>query len=151
MIKAQLVNVLMALIGTMFSFCAAAQSVEGLDSVAAKDKELDFLFGTHQPYHVFFQSFQNAVASEDKLEVAKMMAFPLRVGTQKLTKIKFLKRYNQIFTPHVTQVVREQHYSKLFARDQGVMFGDGEVWFSGFCLDGNVCQKLKIRVTGVSP
>lgn len=43
----------------------------------------------------------------------------------------FVADYDRIVTPKVKRAIADQTYATLFVDWQGVMIGDGEVWFSG--------------------
>ena len=61
-----------------------------------------------------------------------------------------LAHYERVFTTKVTAAIERQSYALLFARDQGVMIGDGEVWFNGVC-DDQACQRPIVRIIAVNP
>ncbi|EXL03629.1 hypothetical protein [Aquamicrobium defluvii] len=97
---------------------------------------LDTLFGDHARYRTFFDNLKKAVAAGDKATVAAMIDYPFqaRIGGKSL-KIRdtahFVADYDQIITAKVKHAVQGQTYETLFANWQGVMVGDGEIWFSG--------------------
>ncbi len=103
---------------------------------AEVDASLDALFGGHQPYHAFFDALKKAVAADDKAAVAAMVDYPFQTRINgkavKLSdKAHFIADYDRIVTAKVKDAVARQTYATLFANWQGVMIGDGEVWFSG--------------------
>lgn len=113
------------------------------------DQTLDQLFGAHKPYHDFFVALQAAVKAHDKAAVAAMVDYPIEVhvGGHKVKihdPAHFEKDYAQIMTQKIVDAVGKQTYPTLFARDQGVMIGDGEVWFSGVGASGHV------RITAIN-
>ncbi|AFC86929.1 hypothetical protein [Frateuria aurantia] len=114
------------------------------------DRRLDQLFGNHQDYRDFFQHFQAAVLAGDKAKVAAAMHYPITVHMEgkQWTLYKpseFTDVYAHVFTPSLIEMVRRQRYADLFANDQGVMLGQGAIWFSGICEDAE-CEKMPIRV-----
>lgn len=116
--------------GLMIASPAAAQSA------AEVDASLDGLYGDHKPYRQFFEHFQKAVAANDKAAVAAMVDYPFQARIKgKAVKLRdaahFIADYDLIVTPKVRHAVANQTYANLFANWQGVMIGDGEVWFSG--------------------
>jgi hypothetical protein len=56
----------------------------------------------------------------------------------------------QILTPKVLGAIQAQTYAGLFANAQGVMIGDGEVWFSSVCQDTR-CRDSTVRITAFNP
>jgi hypothetical protein len=83
----------------------------------------------------FYYAFKRAVASDDRKAVATMVRYPLVIAKAKGKKSVRIKRpadlvakYSEVVTPCVQKVILAQRISRLFCRDQGVMFGNGEVW-----------------------
>ena len=119
------------------------------DPVAEMNTTLDTLFGDHARYRAFFDALKKAVAEGDKAGVAAMVDYPfqVRIGG-KSKKIRdaahFVADYDKIFTPKVKQALAAQTYETLFANWQGVMIGDGEIWFSGVG-DANV-----VKITAIN-
>ncbi|WCN39435.1 hypothetical protein [Aneurinibacillus uraniidurans] len=90
--------------------------------------------GIEQPkkFEAFFVKFQTLVAEGDKKEVANYMKYPVVVNgkeTANQTKKQFIKNYDKIFTPKVKKALANQKVENLFVNAQGVMVGDGEIWF----------------------
>ena len=54
------------------------------------------------------------------------------------------RQYAQVFTPAITTAVTAQWYDELFVNAQGVMFGSGQVWLNGVCLNRD-CSRSKSR------
>ena len=86
------------------------------------------------PASEFLATLQRAVAANDRHAVAMLAHYPLRVNGVKGLKEAasprdFERRYSAILTPHVRAAIMEQQGACLFANWQGVMIGDGEVWF----------------------
>ncbi|SFJ42406.1 hypothetical protein [Aerobium aerolatum] len=104
--------------------------------VAEMNNTLDTLFGDHTRYHTFFDNLKKAVAAGDKSAVAAVIEYPfqVRIGGKSL-KIRdaahFIADYDQVITAKVKHALQGQTYETLFANWQGVMVGEGEIWFSG--------------------
>ena len=127
----------------------------GAQSEPEVNARLDSLFGDHKPYRAFFTDLQTAILAGNKPAVAAMVAYPLTVrrGGKDIAlraAPDLLARYDQIVTARVVAAVRKQTYETLFARDTGVMIGDGQVWFSGICGD-NACQRQTVKVIAIAP
>lgn len=132
-------------IGASFATAVPALAQTAADTDAA----LDAAFGSHEPYRHFLETLQKAVAADDRKAVAAMIDYPFQARiNDKATKLRdsahFITDYEKIMTPKVKQAVAKQTYATLFANWQGVMIGDGEVWFSGI---GNT---EKIKVTAIN-
>ena len=128
-------------------FAIAGQALA--QSAADTDAALDAAFGAHEPYHRFFDTLQKAVAADDRKAVAAMIDYPFQARiNDKATKLRdaahFIADYEKIVTPKVKKAVANQTYATLFANWQGVMIGDGEVWFSG------IGDNAKIKVTAIN-
>lgn len=136
----------LSLAGTGSGLCATAQQV---------DQRLDFLFGSHEKFHNFFNDMQHAVGANDRAKLATMIAYPLNVSLQGKKFVihnqsEFGKRYPAIFTPAFRKAITDQKYADLFARDTGVMVGaNGELWFSEICKDAT-CKKSRVLIVGLN-
>ncbi|KQZ14463.1 hypothetical protein ASD44_10565 [Mesorhizobium sp. Root554] len=129
------------------SFAIAGQALA--QTAADTDAALDGIFGSHEPYRHFLETLQKAVATDDRKAVAAMIDYPFQARiNDKATKLRdaahFIADYEKIMTPKVKHAVANQTYATLFANWQGVMIGDGEVWFSGIGETG------KIKVTAIN-
>ncbi|TWG91113.1 hypothetical protein L598_006000000090 [Mesorhizobium sp. J18] len=126
----------------------------GAQSTAEVNNTLDDLFGEHAPYHEFFEKLKKAVAEHDKQTVASMVDYPFkaRINGKAVTirdAAHFAADYDEVFTNKVRDAVAKQTYENLSANWQGVMIGDGEVWFSGIC-NNDACEKQTVRIIAVN-
>jgi len=143
------VKIITLLISALSISTAMSATVEDMDH------RLDSLFGAHQPYHAFFDRLQTSVAHKDKDRLALMVSYPITVSVKgKKTRIRtasdFKKHYDVIFTPVYSRAITRQKYEDLFARDLGVMVGDGgQLWFSGVCPD-SACKTTRVLITGIN-
>lgn len=129
-----------------------------LPSSAQSDKEindqLDELFGQHEVYHSFFTDLKKAVSASDKNAVAAMVDYPITVSIGgKDVKIKsgkdFVLHYDHIFSDKIVAAIEKETYAALFANDQGIMIGNGEVWINGICLDHD-CKKQAVKIVTIN-
>jgi len=140
--------VLSAAIAALASGPALAQSN------AEVSARLEALFGDHEPYQELLLALKAAVAADDREAVAAMIAYPLTTTIAgervAMTSEKdFLERYGQLVTPAVTAAIVRQSYAALFANWQGVMIGDGVVWFGGTCSD-DACAETSVKVIAIN-
>lgn len=126
----------------------------GAQSAKEMNQRLDELFGAHAPYHEFFEELKKAVTGNDKEAVASMVNYPFnaRINDKAVTirdTAHFVADYDKVFTAKVKKAVSNQSYPNLFANWQGVMIGDGEVWFGGICSD-DACEQQMVRIIAVN-
>ena len=100
----------------------ACKAEEGFYQVTASDK-------------AFFKQVQKAVLAEDWEWLSTSIAYPIEVqlkkGTVRLkTKEELKKSARLIFDEGLKKVVQDQSEATLFKNWQGVMIGQGEIWFS---------------------
>jgi hypothetical protein len=94
--------------------------------------------GISNPAHVtqFLARLKEAVAADDHPTVAAMVNYPLTVyssGGRPFTyrdAAALSANYGRVFTPEVKAAVAAAKADDLFARDQGVMIGNGEIWMN---------------------
>lgn len=133
---------------------AGSAGLAGAQTAAEVNSNLDSLFGDHKPYEEFFAKLKKAVADGDKETVASMIDYPFQARLKgKAVKIRdqkhFVADYDQVVTAKVKDAVAKQTYPTLFANWQGVMIGDGEVWFNGICSDDS-CKQQTVRIIAVN-
>ncbi len=126
---------------------AAAAAPASAQSAAAVDATLDGLFGEHAPYAAFLAALRKAVAAGDRHAVAGMVSYPLtaHAGGHAVTvrdARQFAAQWDRIMTPAVVAAIGRQDYATLFANDEGVMIGDGQVWFAA--VNG------RVLITGIN-
>ena len=116
------------------------------------DKTIDNMIGdnTHPEVRQLITDLQQAVARHDQAAVAALVRYPIRVKLHgKPTYLNnpkaFIKNYDNIITPDIAAVIEKQTYEALFVNYQGAMFGDGEVWITGKCVD-NTCKHPDIKI-----
>ncbi|RSL15511.1 hypothetical protein EDE15_1001 [Edaphobacter aggregans] len=114
------------------------------------DQSIDTLLGDHTKVRQLVTDLQQAVAKHDAVAVAALVHYPIRVKLHgKPTYLNnakaFVKNYDHIITPDIVAVIQNQKYEDLFVNYQGAMFGEGEVWITGFCID-NACKPPDIKV-----
>ncbi len=134
---------------------AAAPLLGMAGEAAGVDARLDLLFGEHEPYRSFLHELQSAVGERARERVAAMVSYPLRtrIKSQSVrvhTPAEFLAHYDELLTPKTRQVIALQSYGDLFANSQGVMIGQGEVWFGGLCKD-HACSARSIKIIAINP
>ncbi|WP_052676052.1 stalk domain-containing protein [Paenibacillus sp. IHBB 10380] len=88
-----------------------------------------------QEFEAFFSKVQKRVADGDKAGVADLVHYPLNVNSNGKTAViktkqQFINEYDQIMTDKVQKALKNQEVQNTFVNYQGVMVGDGEIWFN---------------------
>jgi hypothetical protein len=107
-------------------------------------------------YASFLKRLQGAIRGNDRSAVIKLIAFPLRVnfssGSRRYRDAGSVRAdYDRIFTPKVTEAILGQRFDQLFGRDQGLMIGNGAVWFDHVCTNTQCSPPGPVRITAVNP
>mgnify|MGYP001025867474 FL=1 len=118
-------------------------------TAAAVNAHLDSIFGEHGKFEQAFSALQAAVSSGDAKAVAVLAAYPLVVKVDGRREVgseeEFTRLYDEIVTEEIVAAVSGQSYESLFASDQGIMFGNGQVWMSGVCED-DACEQWDVKI-----
>jgi hypothetical protein len=119
-------------------------------SEADVNARIDQVLGDHAIYETAIEAFQQAVRDGRKADVAAFIRYPIRVeidGRKRTIRSSraFVRDYDEIMTPDIVAAVKSQKYADLFVNDRGIMFGDGEVWVNGICLDRG-CKRFVPQV-----
>ena len=130
----------------VLALAAAPASAQSNENIAA-------LFGDETPYREAFDAIQEAVAADDAEAVAAMVAYPFSVTADGEAYLfdgpdGVIEHYHNIVTDEIKDVVAAQSYETLFANDQGIMFGDGQVWFTGICID-DACEEVDVKIVTI--
>jgi len=119
--------ILVALIMTGLLLPAGTAQAQGTPSfdVAGTDA---------QKVTAFLKCLQASVAIDNRLKVASLFDFPLKVwidGENVTIKneSEFQARYNQIFDAQLKQSISAAKVDALVANQQGVMLDHGRIWF----------------------
>ncbi len=108
-------------------------------------------FDNDRAVEYFAAKFKSAVISNKKAEVATMIKYPLRATIRGADimingEAAFLSLYDSIFTTEFIRKLAGFSTHNMWANYQGVMLGDGDVWFGASCTD---CKDIKIISVGV--
>ena len=126
---------------------ALAQTVEETNA------RLDQVFGEHESFGEVFDALYFAVEARDAATVASLAKYPLRVATNGEeyeidSEQTFIDNYDTIITPSIADVIVSQDFALLFVNQDGVMYGDGDVWFSPICID-DACERYRWLIVTV--
>jgi ketosteroid isomerase-like protein len=135
-------------------FCLMLEMTAALaQDEKAVNRSIDTVLGDHARYQAAIGKLQTAVAAKDAAAVAALVSYPINVAVAgKKTVIKnadaFVQNYEKIVTPTIASAVTTQKYGELMVNAQGVMFGNGEVWLNGICLD-KACKQSEPKVVTI--
>ena len=127
---------------------AFAQSVDEVN------QRIDDLLGPHEIYETAIQTIQKAVAERDVAAIAGYIPFGESIfvnGGEEIIadEADLAARFDELFNARVTQTVVEQVYAELLVKDDGIMFGRGELWISGVCVDDS-CEDVFVNITAIN-
>lgn len=81
----------------------------------------------------FLSKLQAMVKANDRAQFATLAHYPLRINGADTSHIlkpeDLIRKYPKIVTPNVKHAIFSQSPNCLFANGQGVMIGNGQVWF----------------------
>lgn len=125
----------------------AAQQDEGRFAVAGlKEREVE----------VFFKSFKEAIAKDDKRKVAGMVSYPINVYLVSERRVKigssarFIKLYDKIFDEKFKKLIAATEFKDLWAKYSGVAMPSGEVWINGIIKNPKFEDQYEIKVTTIN-
>ncbi|MGN6827638.1 hypothetical protein [Paucibacter sp. M5-1] len=102
----------------------------------AQSNEAFAVAGTSEPeVRQLLSALQGAVQRDERPAVAALFACPCRVWDgKKVLRLKkaeeLLPHYEAVFGPELKKTIAEARVDGLFSNWQGVMLGDGRVWFT---------------------
>ena len=122
-------------------------------TAADTDAAIDTVLGDHQKYRDAFDAIQVAVAAGDAPTLAEYIPYgtPIFIhGGERAfdSEQDFTASYDEIFTPEIVAAVAAQTWETLFVNAEGLMFGAGEVWLNGICVD-DACSDFDVRIVAV--
>jgi hypothetical protein len=138
---------------TWLAAAAVVLVLSTMPAFAQSNAQIAGMFGDEAPYIEAFDTLQAAVAADDAEAVAAMIAYPFRVTADGEEYVfdgpeGVVEHYDSIVTDEIRQAVAEQQYQYLFANQDGIMFGDGQVWLSGICAD-DTCETVDVRIVTI--
>lgn len=122
-------------------------------TAADTDAATDAVLGDHQKYRDAFDAIQAAVTAGDGPVLAEYIPYgtPTFIhGGERVfeSEADFTDAYGEIFTPEIVDAVAAQTWETLFVNAEGLMFGAGEVWLNGICVD-EACSDFDVRIVAI--
>jgi hypothetical protein len=128
-------------------FALQTEQDEGRFAVAGlKEREVE----------VFFNSFKEAIAKDDKRKVAAMVSYPIKVylASNRTARIansaRLIKLYDQIFDEKFKQLIAATEFKDLWAKWSGVATPRGEIWINGIIRNSKFPDKYEIKITAIN-
>ncbi|WP_417308278.1 hypothetical protein [Devosia sp.] len=111
---------------------------------------IESVLGNPAPWQSAFTAIQAAVTERDEEALAPYFSYetPLRVNGEEValdSEFDLYEIYDSLFTPEIVTRITEQKYEDLFVNQDGIMFGDGEVWLGGSCVDAS-CSTVDVKI-----
>lgn len=143
---------LASLVGAI-GFILGADSATLAQTVEETNVRLDQVFGEHESFGDVFDILYAAVDAGDAATVASLAKYPLRVAIggddyEIDSEETFVANYDSLITPAVKEAIVSQDFGLLFVNQDGVMYGDGDVWVSPVCVDDQ-CERYRWLITTI--
>lgn len=118
------------------------------------DKQIDDLLGPHEVYGTAIQAIQEALVNGEMDRVAGYIPFgePIKVNGQDVViadEADLESRFYELFNEKVVNAVADQQYETLFVNQDGIMFGEGELWIGGVCVD-ETCEDVFVNIIAIN-
>ena len=127
---------------------AFAQTADDVNS------QIDTILGSHEIYQTAIETIQEALADGDVAGIAGYIPFgePIKVNGEDMViadEAELTDRFDELFNDKVVTAVVGQDYGSLFVNQDGIVFGEGELWLSGICVDG-ACEDVFINIVAIN-
>ena len=127
---------------------AFAQTADDVNS------QIDTILGSHEIYQTAIETIQEALADGDVAGIAGYIPFgeSIKVNGEDMViadEAELTDRFDELFNDKVVTAVVEQDYGSLFVNQDGIMFGEGELWLSGICVD-EACEDVFINIVAIN-
>lgn len=124
-------------------------------TAADTDKKIDdVLGGPHAVYATAIADIEKALKDHNIDGISGYISYgePFKVNGQDVTltdQDDLTAKFDSLFNAKVVGAVTSQKYETLLVNQQGISFGDGELWISGTC-DETPCQLPFINITAIN-
>jgi hypothetical protein len=104
----------------------------------------------------YFNQLQRAILANDEKWVSKeLCSYPFSIflpaGTVEIKDEKdFKKQFNRIFNSEMKKVLRDQSPNSLFKNWQGLMIGNGEIWFGEIGVTNKNKMQLEYKILAIN-
>lgn len=139
----------------LFVAAALFAATPALAQTAADvDQQIDTVLGPHETYATAIARIQEALKERDVEKLAGYIAYgePLKVNGADVViadETQLTAEFDSLFNQKVTDAVVNQTYETLFVNQDGIMFGDGELWLNGVC-DDEACEFPFVTIIAIN-
>jgi hypothetical protein len=115
---------------------------------------IDTVLGPHAIYQTAIEAIQTALAEGSVEGIAGYIPFGETIfvnGGEEIIadEADLAARFGDLFNERVVSAVVDQPYETLFVNQDGIMFGQGELWLSGVCVD-DTCADVFVNITAIN-
>lgn len=122
---------------------ASAQSVDEVNAA------IENALGDHTKYRAAFDALKTAVMEDDRESVLELAFYPFvfKPGDRIMIESpdEFRALYEVIMTDEIVAAIEAQSYETVIVNDQGIGFGNGQVWLAGVCEDED-CTAWNVKI-----
>lgn len=116
--------------------------------------QIESLLGSHEVFQTAIESIQKALGEGDVAGVAGYIPFgePIKVNGADVViadEEDLAAQFDTLFNDKVVTAVTGQDYGSLFVNQDGIMFGDGELWLGGICVD-DACNDFFVNIISIN-
>jgi hypothetical protein len=116
--------------------------------------QIDTVLGPHEVYQTAIETIQKALTEGNIDAVAGYIPFgePMKVNGEDVIiadEADLNDQFETLFNDKVINAVTGQNYGSLFVNQDGIMFGDGELWLTGVCLD-DTCAEIFVNISAIN-
>jgi hypothetical protein len=132
-------------------FAATPVFAQSVDEV---NQRIDTILGPHEVYQTATETIQKALVEQDVQAIAGYIPFGENIfvnGGEEIIadEADLAARFDELFNARVIDSVVNQAYEDLLVKDDGIMFGRGELWISGVCVD-DTCEDVFVNITAIN-
>jgi hypothetical protein len=115
---------------------------------------IESLLGSHEIFETAIGAIQTAIAEGSVEGVAGYIPFgePIKVNGEDVViadEADLGARFDALFNDKVVTAVSAQDYGSLFVNQDGIMFGEGELWIGGICID-EACNDFFVNIIAIN-
>ena len=141
-------KVLILAAALLFATPAGAQTIEQVNA------QIDTVLGPHQIYQTAIETIKKALAEGNAEGIAGYIPFgeAIRVNGAELIiadEAELAARFSELFNARVVSAVTGQDYGSLMVNQDGIMFGQGELWLAGVCFDES-CEDVFVNIIAIN-